>query len=71
MTERKLPSEWAQEGVFFIGSNWQPRPGDHCDYYDVDGVKRTGTVRKFTGDRIVIDGERVVKVTESFRVRRG
>lgn len=67
-SEPKLPSQWAKEG-YFVLEGWRPKIGEHCDYYDRDGIKRQGTVKEYDGTTIVIDGERKVIVTETFEVR--
>lgn len=65
-----LPSEWARKG-FYVVEGRAPKPGSQCDYYDRDGNKRYGTIKSFDGQNIVIDGERVVIVEETFKVRYG
>lgn len=68
-TKRKLPSEWAKEGYFVTKQGKRPVPGTSCDYYDREGNKQSGTITKFDGQRIWIDGERTVIVKEEFMVR--
>ena len=66
----RLPSEWAREG-FYVVEGCTPKPGASCDYYDRDGRKRSGTIKAFDGENIVIDGLRTVIVEETFKVRYG
>lgn len=69
----KLPSEWARDGFFVVENNngYKPKVGQACDYYDREGIKRSGTITYFDGKTIKIDGERQVVVKEEFSVRYG
>jgi hypothetical protein len=71
----KLPSEWAKDGYFVVEKNRTngtiPKPGQLCDYYDREGIKRSGTITHFDGQTIRIDSERKTIVKEEFTVRYG
>ena len=66
----RLASEWACKGYYLTSNRRRIKIGQCCDYYDRNGIKRSGTIKAYDGDTITIAGERTVIVDETFKVKR-